>query len=683
MTKTTGTDAICSFGRTWRLFFDAFDEMADRVRWDITQANFQELRRAADGAGKVILTCRTHYFKDRTEQTRLIGQGPSLTAAETALYKELRQQSGAEVVYLQEFNDGQIQDYLLKTRGERADEDWQKIQSIYNLRDLAQRPLLLEMIVKTLPKLHVGQTLNAASLYTVYTNAWVDRDYVKGRIMLTNEVKLALMMELAWRMWVDEQTTFSTAELVQFVGQLHAAQALEFGDEEVEDIVREVQAASFLRRERDAGNFSFMHRSFGEFFLARKILATLGAGPTFGADRVLGAKPHAANALAVSSRLNEVLDTRRFDQKAIYFLTLLDEADSLCGALQSILTSAYTQNISENSLQILYWSGRVRCEMEEQIGDLEKLHGELAARLPAGAQLAGAQLQEVVLEGAVLAGADLSGADLTKANLNAAMFTDTRFHKATLTEARAERLVCERSDFRECDLRAASFLEARFVDCEFTGAQYDSLIQFVTAELLHCHDARRPQTISHAELAPVVQLGTTSAIQALAWSPDEDLLAVGGEDGVIRLYRSADGRLLRTLEGHKSDVTSVAFGPQGRNLASGKLLRTLQGHVGHVRSVCFAPTGLYLVAAGDAGRLQFWDWEQGETFLYLYAFGPGAWLALLPDGRFDGSPDALRWLCYTQRDTLNSFTAEELVHQFHNPAAVQEVLARYHVPSPA
>jgi hypothetical protein len=110
------------------LFFDAFDEMADRVRWDVTQANFQELRRAAVAAGKVVLTCRTHYFKDRTEQAKLIGEGPSLTAAETALYKQLRQQSNAEVVYLREFNDAQILDYLRKTRGGSADSDWEKFR---------------------------------------------------------------------------------------------------------------------------------------------------------------------------------------------------------------------------------------------------------------------------------------------------------------------------------------------------------------------------------------------------------------------------------------------------------------------------------------------------------------------------------------------------------------------------
>src|SRR5262249_49413689 len=135
------------------LFFDAFDEMADRVRWEVTRSNFQELRRAAEQSGKVILTCRTHYFKDRNEQVKLISEGPRLSEIETDLYRELKQQSGAEIVYLQEFDDEQIQAYLRKARPTTFQEDWQKIQKIYNLRELAQRPLLLDMIVKSLPKL--------------------------------------------------------------------------------------------------------------------------------------------------------------------------------------------------------------------------------------------------------------------------------------------------------------------------------------------------------------------------------------------------------------------------------------------------------------------------------------------------------------------------------------------------
>ncbi|MBI4664520.1 MAG: NACHT domain-containing protein [Verrucomicrobia bacterium] len=253
------------------LCFDAFDEMADRVRWEITQGIFQELCRAAKGAGKVILTCRTHYFKDHTEQARLIGEDPSLTAAETALYRELHRQSNAEVVYLQEFNDAQIREYLQRARGSHADADWQNIQTIYKLRDLAQRPLLLDMIVRSLPGLKRSEQVNAASLYTVYTNLWVEHDFKKGRVVLNRDTKLALMIELAWQMWTKEKDSFSTAQLVAFVARYHAAKTLEFGDQEVEDISHEVQTASFLKRSPTGNDWHFMHGSFREFFVARRL----------------------------------------------------------------------------------------------------------------------------------------------------------------------------------------------------------------------------------------------------------------------------------------------------------------------------------------------------------------------------------------------------------------------------
>jgi len=51
-----------------------------------------------------------------------------------------------------------------------------------------------------------------------------------------------------------------------------------------------------------------------------------------------------------------------------------------------------------------------------------------------------------------------------------------------------------------------------------------------------------------------------------------------------------------------------------------------------------------------------------------------AWLALLLDDRFDGTPEALRWLCCTERDTLNSFTPEEFVREIHDPAACRKRL---------
>jgi hypothetical protein len=47
------------------LILDGFDEMAARVTRQVTNRNFHELARAVQGKAKVLLTCRTHYFKSR------------------------------------------------------------------------------------------------------------------------------------------------------------------------------------------------------------------------------------------------------------------------------------------------------------------------------------------------------------------------------------------------------------------------------------------------------------------------------------------------------------------------------------------------------------------------------------------------------------------------------------------
>jgi WD40 repeat protein/tRNA A-37 threonylcarbamoyl transferase component Bud32 len=57
-------------------------------------------------------------------------------------------------------------------------------------------------------------------------------------------------------------------------------------------------------------------------------------------------------------------------------------------------------------------------------------------------------------------------------------------------------------------------------------------------------------------------------VTAVALSADDKLLAVGGEDQLIRIYDDT-GRLTATLKGHKGAIHTLAFGPDGRLLLSG------------------------------------------------------------------------------------------------------------------
>lgn len=68
---------------------------------------------------------------------------------------------------------------------------------------------------------------------------------------------------------------------------------------------------------------------------------------------------------------------------------------------------------------------------------------------------------------------------------------------------------------------------------------------------------------------------TGSRLDALTWSPDGGLIAVGTQDGKIQIFRSIDGEKLISLYGHTMSVTGVSFSPDGRILASISLDGTL------------------------------------------------------------------------------------------------------------
>ncbi|MEW6436900.1 MAG: WD40 repeat domain-containing protein [Pseudomonadota bacterium] len=69
--------------------------------------------------------------------------------------------------------------------------------------------------------------------------------------------------------------------------------------------------------------------------------------------------------------------------------------------------------------------------------------------------------------------------------------------------------------------------------------------------------------------APVPLFKKAGSIWSVAVSPDQSLIASGNSDNAVRIWDAKTYRLIRSIFGHKSDVTAVAYAPDGHTLASG------------------------------------------------------------------------------------------------------------------
>ena len=613
------------------LFFDAFDEMADRLNYDDTFNTFRELSRAAQLQGKVVITGRVNYFKDVEEQREIIEE--AYRAKGKDIYREATRETGHEVTYLKYFDEPKIRTYLGYARAATAENDWQKIVQIYDLRGLAQLPLLLTMISDSLDKFAEGEKVDAAKLYEKYTDDWLTRDLDKGRVILRRHQKLNLMYELAWRLWNDPDRPMRYRELAAFVEEMGKAGVVEMSGKEIEQMAGAIHLRSFLKREGENA-FSFIHRSFMEYFLARRLYAGLTASPA-----EIG-----------------LLDTRqRFNHRVVHFLASIDTENRITPVLQPILTENYRPRISENALTILYWSARVCCGMDTEIAtddeSLDRLKSELAKRLPSGIRMAGAQLSGIELVHAPLIEADFTGADLSKAKFDHTDLTHAKLTDAVLVEASFTNITAAWADFTQAKLDQTLFVFAKLDSAIFTKAFGYSPDSFADAELGGVRGLTGVSgKINLKKLLPVAQnLAIDSGYNALpvCFSPNGELLVIGTTNGTILIIRASDGALLWTLSGHTSGVLSVAFSPDGKTLASGssdnlvrlwsaedgRSLRTLSGHTESVWSVAFSPDGKTLASGSDDKSVRLWSAEDGRSLRTLSDHTDSVWsVAFSPDG---------------------------------------------------
>ena len=193
-------DAINRAGQVL-LILDGFDEMARRVTRYVRNESFTALSELCHENSKVIIAGRPGYFPEYTDliyTLEALSKSPGFRPAAGSRSSSALPPSPPENTLLYSvarLSAEQIRSFLARRIGPAAPDasylDFiiSKIESIYNLAELATRPIFLEMISHSIQKLISQESVNIADLYDEYTKLWFEVDAGKGafRRLITSE----------------------------------------------------------------------------------------------------------------------------------------------------------------------------------------------------------------------------------------------------------------------------------------------------------------------------------------------------------------------------------------------------------------------------------------------------------------------------------------------------------------
>lgn len=137
----------------------------------------------------------------------------------------------------------------------------------------------------------------------------------------------------------------------------------------------------------------------------------------------------------------------------------------------------------------------------------------------------------------------------------------------------------------------------------------------------------------------IIEVGNeTDAVLAADISADQQLIALGSPNKMVRIYSTKDGTLVSEMKKHTDWIYAVEFSPDGVLLATadrsgglmvweaatGREFYNLRGHTAAVLDVSWRDDSNILASASEDTTIRLWEMENGNQIKSWGAHGAGA-----------------------------------------------------------
>ncbi len=266
------------------VIFDGFDEMKHALTWSEFKYNFSQINRVVEGTAKVIIAGRPNAFLSDDEHNWAlrgirVSDERSLRLPGVAEYIELEIRPFSEAdarLFLERF----LRYHAVQSSGRidlsSEDEAWiaQRLQEFGSLQRRAEllRPVHLRIFAEIAADRTIElRDFSVHELYSIATSRIAEREAEKPqRTRVDSAARQTVVEEIAWWIWEETEgrsLAFNPARVPTSLIRKAFPQGADLTDEAMS---REVFSGSFIER-KHGDNFYFAHRSFLEFFVAKKL----------------------------------------------------------------------------------------------------------------------------------------------------------------------------------------------------------------------------------------------------------------------------------------------------------------------------------------------------------------------------------------------------------------------------